>query len=380
MLRPESFEELARETGFDLFGIVPLAPPRGARRFEEWLAAGHHGGMEWLARNRDRITDPRKIFPRGRSLLVTGFGHARPAVEIPGGGRVARYAAGRDYHNLVGRLLKKLIGGLRRAGVEGRMRPIVDAGPLLERSHAAEAGLGFESSSANLLHPEHGPWFFLGEILLEAEVEPTPRSVAGSCGTCTACLDVCPTGAITAPGVVDARRCLSYLTIEHRGPIPPELRSSLGEWVFGCDLCGEVCPWGGKAIDRSGRFGLHPGIERRELADWLRIPERSFLEFFRGSPLRRPGREGLARNAAIVLGNLPSERGADALRAALASDPSPVVREAAAWALRHGHDSPRTRVVLDQALAREPERRAREGIGRTLERGGEGPGPRRSDS
>jgi epoxyqueuosine reductase len=368
-LTSEQIEELALETGFDLVGVIPLAPPRAAPLFERWLDAGHHGEMAWLARDRERILDPRKIFPKGRSLLVVGFGHARAAVTLEGGGRVARYAAGRDYHNIGQRLLKKLIRRLRQAGVEGRMRPIIDAGPLLERSHAAEAGIGFESRSANLIHPEFGPWFFLGEILLEEELEPTEGSITASCGNCTACLDACPTGALREPGVVDSRLCISYLTIEHRGPIPHHLRPAIGDRVFGCDVCAEVCPWGRRAEDRSSRFGTHAAIEGKRLADWLGTPEADFAEIFRGSPLRRSRRDGLARNAAIALGNRPGDRGEEALREALASDPSPLVREAAAWGLLRGHDSERSRADLERALATEPDEDARAGMGESLEGG-----------
>src|SRR5262245_6922142 len=254
--------DLARGYGFDLAGIAPLGPPQGGPLFERWLAAGHHADMGWLETHRRHILDPRLLLGGGKSLLVVGLGHSRDACEVAGGARVARYAAGRDYHNVIGRKLRKLAGALRARGLLGRWKKVVDAGPLLERSHAAEAGLGFESKAANLLHPRFGPWFFLGELLLDVEVAPTPLPPAGSCGTCTACLAACPTGAILEPGVVDARLCLSYHTIENRGPIPHELRTRLGPWVFGCDVCSEVCPWGSEAPDLAARFGTHAALER----------------------------------------------------------------------------------------------------------------------
>jgi epoxyqueuosine reductase len=323
--------------------------------------------MGWLERNRERILDPGRILPGARSLLVVGLGHARAAVRTSDGGRIARYAAGRDYHNVIRRRLRKLARALGGRGLSGGSRAIVDAGPLLERSHAAEAGLGFASKAANLLHPRFGPWFFLGELLLEAEVEPTPFPPAGSCGTCTACLDACPTGAIREPGVVDSNLCLSYHTIENRGSVPHALRALLGDWVFGCDVCSEVCPWGERAPDSSERFGTHAAVEGSDLADWLRTPPERFGEIFRGSALQRARRDGLARNAALVLGARPSERGRDALLAAL-EDRSPRVREAAFWALARGHrDDALVRAALDRARGREPDPLARADMETTRE-------------
>jgi epoxyqueuosine reductase len=360
--------ELAREAGFDLAGIAPLAPPPDAGRFAEWLDRGHHAGMDYLARNRERILDPRKILPSGRSLLVVGLAHSRAAVELPGGGRVARYAAGRDYHNVVTKKLRRLRRRLEEAGLAGRSRAIVDAGPLLERSHAAHAGLGFLSKAANLLHPRFGPWFFLGELLLEVELEPTSAVPTGSCGTCRACLDACPTQAILEPGRVDAGRCLSYQTIENRGPIPSELRERMADWVFGCDICSEVCPWGREAPDTSQRDGAHPAVAAGSLVRWIsRREERT--SSLAGSALQRPKRAGLARNAAIVLGNRPSEEGQLALLAALTFDSSAVVREAAGWALGRGHgEEPGTVAALERALTREPDPKAHAGLLETLDR------------
>lgn len=336
MDRRELALEIAHEMGFDLAGVAPLGPPPEADRFREWLAAGHGTGMDWLQRQSDRIRDPRRILPAGKSLLIVGVGHSRAPVELAGGGKIARYAAGRDYHNWIGKRLKKLARRLEEAGLTGPWRGITDAGPLLERSHAAQAGLGFLSKAANLLHPRFGPWFFLGELLLGEELEPTEGPASGSCGTCTACLDVCPTQAIQAPGLVHAPDCISYLTIEHRGSIAEPLRERMGEWAFGCDLCSEVCPWGQKAPDLADRFGTHRQVAEGDLVSWL-APTREMAIDFEGSPLRRPNREGLARNAAIVLGNRPRDDGRVALLRVLREDPSPVVREAAAWGLDHGY-------------------------------------------
>jgi epoxyqueuosine reductase len=367
--REERVLRIAEDLGFDLAGIAPLTPPARAGEFEQWLDDGFHASMDYLERNRDRIADPRRVLPEGRSMLIVGLGHSRAPVELPGGGRVARYAAGRDYHNVIGRLLKRLAKRLQEEGLLGRKRSVTDAGPILERSHAAEAGLGFESKAANLLHPRFGPWFFLGELLLEDELEPTGTAPAGSCGTCTACIDACPTKAIVAPGRVDASACISYQTIENRGSIPHELRESFGGWVFGCDVCSEVCPWGHDAPDLSARFGTHPAVEDVGLTEWLAVQEEAFPTWLEGSPLKRPRRPGLARNAAIALGNLPTGEGRRALLEALESDPSALVREAAAWGLIRGHgDDAGTRASVEAALEREPDDEARAGMARSLAR------------
>ncbi len=361
--------EIAHEVGFDLAGVAPLRPPAAAQRFREWLAAGRHAGMAWLERQRERILDPESQLRGGRSILVLGLSHARGAVRLAGGGRVARYAAGRDYHNRVRKLLRKLAGRLRAAGLGGRARSVVDSGPLFERSHAAEAGLGFESKAANLLHPRYGPWFFLGELLLDAELAPTPGPPPGSCGTCTACLDACPTGALVAPGVLDARLCISYHTIESRAPVPEPLRERLGGWAFGCDVCSEVCPWGlHPAPGEAAGLGTHGAVERLDLADWLATPAAAFEERFRASAFLRPGRAGLARNAALALAWAPSERGRDALLAAL-EDPAPLVREAAGWSLARAHGADAgARAALERALAREADPAARAGLAASLGR------------
>jgi len=375
--RAQRILELAAEEGFDLAGIAPLAPPRRAPEFERWLDAGHHGTLDYLARNRARIVEPQRVLPEGRSLVVVALAHSRPAFALPDGTRVARYAAGRDYHNVVGKKLRRLARHIASEGLAGRSRSIVDAGPLLERSHAAEAGLGFESKAANLLHPDFGPWFFLGELLLDVELAPTPAPFLGSCGTCTACLDACPTGAILEPGLVDSPRCISYQTIENRGPVPHELRPEIGSWAFGCDVCSEVCPWGARAPDRGSRFGVHAALgESSGVAAWLELDDAGFAERFEGSALRRPRRAGLARNAAIVLGNRGPEAGDGARRVlleALRFDPSDLVREAAGWALGRAFPDPETRGAVDGAR-REVDPAARAGLEHTLSTWREAPG------
>src|SRR5262245_12840104 len=288
--------------------------------------------MLYLERFRERIVDPTQVDRRARSILSLGVNHARRPGGFRGGGSVARYALGRDYHAVIEGMSKRLARRLEAEGVAAVPRRIVDAGPALERSLAERAGLGFASKSANLLHAKLGPWFFLAELFLDVEVEGDPPKAPGSCGTCTRCIDQCPTRAILEPGRVDPRRCISYLTIELHGAIPEELKPLLGEWVFGCDVCSEVCPFGDGAPDASARFGTHPALDLR-LEDLLDLDDAAFAATFAGSPLRRAKRSGLARNAAIVLGNLKRTSAAPRLREVAREDPSPVVRDAAAWAL-----------------------------------------------
>lgn len=333
--------ELAHEVGFDLAGIAPCAPPPDAARFDAWLERGLHAGLGYLAKERDRIVDPRRLLPSGKSILVVGFAHSRPPVDLgarglAGGGRVARYAAGRDYHNRMLKMLRKLARRLKTEGLGDLRRPVADAGPVLERSHAARAGIGFASKAANLLHPTFGPWFFLGELLLDSELEPTGIPPNGSCGTCRACIDACPTQAILEPGLIDAGRCLSYHTIESSELAPRAIRAQTGPWAFGCDVCSEVCPWGQRAPDLAAKWGDSPSLLEGGLLRWL--AERQELpDWADATALRRPHRAGLARNAAIALAHAPSEAGRDGLLRALENDPSAMVRASAAWALGRAH-------------------------------------------
>lgn len=382
---PLQIVEHARELGFDLVGVAPLAPPPDADRFERWLAEGRHGSMGYLAKGRLATTRPDLAWPGGKSLLMLGMGHSRPPIELPGGGRIARYAAGRDYHNVIQKRLRKL---RKRLEAEGLAKPgpgFVDATPLLERSHAGAAGLGFASKAANLLHPRFGPWFFIAELILDVDLPPTASAVpGGSCGSCTACIDACPTQAIVAPGEVDARRCISYATIEHKGLVSHELREKTGGWAFGCDVCSEVCPWGSKAPNLAERFGLRPEFgpdadSARPGETLSQMVENSDLngadgaaqhkERYEGSPLRRPGAPGLARNAAIALGGTPTDRGLDALKGAVRTAYQPMVRAAAAWGLIHGHNQDTgARPAVERALACEPDPEAAQDMRESLRR------------
>ncbi|MGC9336426.1 MAG: tRNA epoxyqueuosine(34) reductase QueG, partial [Anaerolineae bacterium] len=248
-------------------------------------------------------------------------------------GRVSRYAWGTDYHDVILRKMHQLAQWIsEQLGRRLTYRTYVDTGPLLERELAQQAGLGWIGKNANLIHPKLGSYFFLGELLTDLELEPDAPFSDERCGSCTACLDACPTGALTAPHTLDARRCISYLTIEHRGAIPEETRPLIGDWVFGCDVCQEVCPWNRRFAHPGRRPAFRAVHDTLDLVEMLKLDEDAFRSRFRETPLWRARRAGLARNAAVVLGNLGDPRAIPALEHAL-SDADPLVAEHALWAL-----------------------------------------------
>ena len=249
-------------------------------------------------------------------------------------GRISRYAWGEDYHRWLLSRLEALVQRIVAQAGPFPYRCYVDTGPLLERAWAQAAGLGWVGKNACLLHPCLGSYLFLGVALLGVDLEPTPLSAFPTCGCCTRCLEACPTGALIAPGLVDARRCLAYLTIEHRGPIPEPLRPAVGEWLFGCDLCQEVCPWNRRPLAVHATETPPPGATL-SLPELLALDEAGFRARFRVTPLWRATRAGLARNAALVLGNRGDPAAMPALRQAATHDPDEVVREQAAWSLSH---------------------------------------------
>lgn len=318
--------------GFDRVAVGPADPPDHSGAFEAWLDAGYAGEMGYLQRGRAERLDPRRLLPGARSAIAVAFNYYQG--DPPGAeawAPVARYAWGRDYHDLMRPRLERLCDLIREAaGHAVRTRVAVDTSAVLERDLAARAGLGWVGKNTNLLHPELGSWFFIGIVLTTAELDfdgPLPDR----CGTCRACLDACPTGAFLEPYILDARRCISYLTIEHRGPIAEDLREPMGEWMFGCDLCQTVCPWNGK-VPVTGEPALLPAGEPLSLPTVLQMTEEDFRGRFNGTPLMRAKRRGLLRNVAVALGNRKDPAAIPALTRAL-SDPESLVREHAAWAL-----------------------------------------------
>jgi epoxyqueuosine reductase len=307
--------------GFDLCGIAAFGPADTAAQFDAWLAAGYHGEMAYLARRRE----------------VTGVTHAIVVALDYGGkepdGPVARYARGRDYHDVMLERLTELHRWLEaEVGRPVSGKPYVDTGPILERDLARRAGLGWFGKNTMLIHPRLGSFFFLGAMLVDLELNADAPFESEHCGTCTRCLDACPTQALVAPGVMDARRCISYLTIELKGAIPETLRSALGDHVYGCDVCQDVCPWNVRFARALDEPALAPRAEI-DAVEMLALDDAGFRERYRGTAVTRAKRRGLARNAAVVLGNRGDASALPVLERAASEDPDPVVREHAAWAI-----------------------------------------------
>lgn len=327
----------AREEGFDHVAVARAAPlERDADALAAWLSAGRHAGMAWLARDPGTRTDPGRLLPGCRSVVIAAMSYwpgARRARERPGTAQVALYARGRDYHRVLGARLKRLAAWLDDRA-SSTSRTFVDTGPVLERAWAQRAGLGWIGKNANLLTRETGSWLLLGEVLTTAELQADPGPHADFCGTCTACIDACPTRAIVRAGVVDSRRCISYWTIEHRGSVPESRRAGIGDWMFGCDDCQTVCPWNVQFAreTRGDPFELREDLRGLDPGEILAMDERSFRERYSGTSLMRAKWEGLRRNACIVLGNRGRSDAVPVLARSL-SDADPVVRSHAAWAL-----------------------------------------------
>ncbi len=363
----------AARLGFDLSGVASAEPPRHGAYYARWIEQGMAGEMDYLGRQVEKRQDPGQILPNARSLVVVAMNYLCPDPDpVPGDsdgrgnggthdarssgaprvtngsalddphdartgssprGKIARYARGDDYHDVMKEKLQALLGFIRdRAGrpVEGRV--YVDTGPVLEREFAVRAGLGWFGKHTNLIHKRVGSWLLIGEILLDIELD-LDRPASDHCGTCTLCIEACPTDAIVEPYVVDSRRCISYHTIELKGAIPPEYRAAMGDRVFGCDDCQDVCPWNRRAPETGhSAFVSRPWNEKPDLIEMLGLTPEDFRTRFRGSPVKRTKRRGLLRNAAVALGNTKDPGAIPALSDALGDD-EPLVRGHAAWAL-----------------------------------------------
>lgn len=351
-----ALREESRRLGFDLVGACPAVTPPGIERFRGWIAAGRAGQMRYLEDRAEAYAHPRHVLPEVQSLLMLGMSYrtATPVPPRPGEGAVSRYAWGADYHDLIHDRLKRLADFLRRRSPEAAVRGVVDTAPLLERDFAQLAGLGWIGKNTLLLNRRLGSWFFLA-ALLTSEVLEYDEPVRGHCGTCRACIEACPTGALIEPGVLDARRCLSYLSIELRGPAPSEFRLASDGWLLGCDRCQEVCPWNRhvEPVPAASLKEFEPrsGMNPVELAELFFLDEAVFRERFRGTPLWRAKRRGVLRNAAILLGARMHPPALPALIHGLA-DVEPQVRAACAWALGR-HSEPAVGEALRQRLSLE---------------------------
>lgn len=358
----------ALEAGFDRAGVATLEPSRHGEALRRWLERGEAASMAWMARRVEDRLQPASRLPGARSALCVALRYWPLAGEGEAEGdlwpRVARYARGEDYHGLMERRLEELGRRIAEAFPGTSWRRYVDTGPLLERELAARAGLGVAGKNTCLLERELGSWFLLGELLLTLDLAPD-EPLADLCGGCTLCLDSCPTGALVEPWRLDSNRCISYWTIEHRGPLPAAAREMAGEWVFGCDVCQEVCPWNRR---RSAEPAAdHPELrlppERRELdlAGLLGLDREEYVARFRGSPMKRARHEGLRRNAAVAMGNRGEERYAAPLARALSADEDATVRGHAAWALGRIGGAV-ARAALRAALANEDDATVRSEI------------------
>jgi epoxyqueuosine reductase len=352
--------EAARAQGFALAGFAAIRRLREREDFYRgWLDAGRHGAMEYLARAPERRFDPRTLDPRLKSVVSLGYPYAAPAyprldwrAELRG--RIAAYALGPDYHDRVltrARAVATAIEALRPGAVT---RVYVDTGPVFEREWAAEARLGWFGKNTTLLSRDQGSYFFLAEIFTDAEFAAATEPYREHCGTCRRCLDLCPTNALGDGFVMEPRVCISYLTIENRGAIPPELRARLGNWIFGCDICQEVCPWNESLRPPAAAdLSLAP-----HLPELLALDADAFSRRFSKSAVKRAHRRGLLRNVAVVLGNTRNRDAAAALATALEAEPEPLVRSHAAWALGEVGGAAAQR-ALERALGRDDDREVR---------------------
>jgi epoxyqueuosine reductase len=333
----ERVKRMAHAVGFDLAGIASAAPPAELGFFPRWVAKGYAGEMRYLTEQVERRSDVRVAFPWARSVIALGVQYDTPAPYSTEArhdrGWIARYAWGDDYHDVLRAMLDRLVARLDEDLGPLRARAYVDTGPVVERAYAAAAGLGAWGKNTCLLHPEHGSWFFLAEVITDlALVADAPRP--DMCGSCTACLEACPTGALPAPYVLDATRCISYQTIELRAALPDEQRAGIGRHVFGCDICQDVCPWNRKRRHRgAAALEARPGLVAPDLAELASLDDEAFRRRFRRSAVKRAKRRGLLRNVAVAIGNAGDPARRPVLEK-LAEDPDPVVREHAEWALR----------------------------------------------
>jgi epoxyqueuosine reductase len=328
----------ARRIGFDLVGIAPAVAPAGASHLQSWLESGFAGEMHYLERRRDAYSDPARVLDGVRSIVMLGLNYKTPDPPPlePGDGRVARYAwAETDYHDILRHRLHQLADFLHAARPDCRTRGVVDTAPLLERDFARLAGLGWFGKNTMLINKRMGSWSFLAALLTDVDLTPDEPHATSHCGTCTRCLDACPTDAFPEPHVLDARKCISYLTIELRGqPIPDEFRPQMGDWAFGCDICQDVCPWNHKAPATNDPALQTSGDRHRiRLSELLPLSEDNFQIQYGDTPLARPGRDALVANACIAAGNTGDASLLHPLDAA-SRDSSPLVRDAADWARR----------------------------------------------
>lgn len=329
----------AHELGFELVGIIPAARSETIARYRQWVKNGYAGEMHYLEKHLPLKTDVRQLLAEAKSVISLAMNYytvdpPKALAEDPERGQISRYAWGDDYHELIRKRLLALVQFIKQAAeAELKTRVCVDTAPIIEREYAQKAGIGWIGKNTNLIHWQSGSWYFLSEILVSVALESETPTLRGSCGTCTRCIEECPTDAIIEPNLLDSRLCISYLTIELKESIPKQLRSKMGNLIFGCDICQEVCPWNSKAVP-TPEPGFHPrdGNLAPKLLSLIGMTQQEFSRRFKGSPIKRAKRRGFLRNVLVAIGNWGDRRAVPVLKSALADD-EPLIRSHAAWAL-----------------------------------------------
>ncbi len=340
----QQIQKRARDLGFELVGITPAEQSQTIQRYRQWIENGYAGKMGYLERHLPLKEDTRRLLQEAKSIISLAMNYytidtPKALAENPSRGQISRYAWGDDYHDVIRERLLDLVDFIKTTGEDQlKSRVFVDSGPVLEREYAQKAKLGWIGKNTNLINWRSGSWYFLAEVLVSIDLVSKDlggetETLRGSCGTCTKCLEACPTDAFIEPNVLDSRLCISYLTIELKDSIPKELRSKMGNLIFGCDICQEVCPWNSKAVS-TGEPAFQPrdGNLAPELLSLVNMTQAEFSEKYRGSPIKRAKRRGFLRNVIVAIGNWGSRAAVPALRKALVDD-EPLIRGHAAWAL-----------------------------------------------
>ena len=337
----QQIQARAHELGFALVGITPAEQSQTLQRYRDWIEKGYAGEMRYLERHLPLKEDPRRLLAEAKSVISLAMNYytldtPEPLAADPGRGEISRYAWGDDYHDVIRERLHQLVDFMRHTlseTGEHTSRICVDTAPILEREYAQKARLGWIGKNTNLINWRSGSWYFLAEVLVNVQLTPTTEPLRGSCGSCTRCIDECPTDAIVEPNVLDSRLCISYLTIELKEHIPQELRPKMGNLIFGCDICQEVCPWNSKATPTTEpAFQPREGNLAPELLSLVNMTQAEFSRRFKGSPIKRAKRRGFLRNVLVAIGNWGARKALPALQIALADD-EPLVRSHAAWAV-----------------------------------------------
>lgn len=335
----QQIQARAHELGFELVGIIPAAESDTIALYQQWIENGYAGKMGYLEKHLPLKTDVRQLLAEAKSVISLAMNYytldpPKALAEDAARGQISRYAWGDDYHDIIRQRLSELVDFIKQtAETELQTRICVDTAPIIEREYAQKAGIGWIGKNTNLIHWRSGSWYFLAEVLVSVALEPETPPLRGSCGTCTRCIEACPTDAIVEPNLLDSRRCISYLTIELKERIPKAFRSKMGNLIYGCDICQEVCPWNSKAVPTADpAFQPRDGNIAPTLLSLIGMTQQEFSRRFKGSPIKRAKRRGFLRNVLVAIGNWGEQRAVPALKKALTDD-EPLVRSHAAWAL-----------------------------------------------